>query len=66
MYGNVYYYTYIYYVCCGQCGVSGKTVGQCALTWDTMPQHRFYIYALCGCCRHAMKIINHHSKPETI
>ena len=26
----------------------------------------FQVYALCRCCRHASKIVNHHSKAETI
>ena len=26
----------------------------------------FQVYVLCRCCRHATKIINHHSKAETI
>ena len=30
------------------------------------PALTFQVYALCRCCRHATKIINHHSKVETI
>ena len=40
-------------------------VGHPALT-ASFTKYRFSVYAFCKCCRHATKIINHHSKSTTI